>query len=81
MRTAKVISAMLPAALLAVSVGVAQAKLPAAPPKDPAEVAAAKKKAAEGANKAAGQLAKAQDRAAERYKREKGGAKPAAAKK
>lgn len=80
MKSAK-LTGMLTAACLTLIAVQAQAKLPAPPPKDPAEVAAAKKKAAEGAKKAAELLAKAQDRVADRYKREKGGAKSAAAKK
>lgn len=60
--------------------GVASAKLPAPPPVDPAAAEAAKKKAAEAAKKEADLLAKAQDRVADRYKKQKGGA-PAAGKK
>lgn len=60
-------------ALLACSVfGVASAKLPAPPPADPAKAAAAKEKAAAAAKKAAELLGKAQDRVAERYKKQKG---------
>jgi len=80
MKSAK-LTGLLSAVCLTLVIVQAQAKLPAPPPKDPAEVAAAKKKAAEGAKKSAELLAKAQDRVAERYKREKGGAKAAAAKK
>ncbi|OGA45992.1 MAG: hypothetical protein A3F74_01470 [Betaproteobacteria bacterium RIFCSPLOWO2_12_FULL_62_58] len=62
-----------PALLVCCAVGVAYAKLPPPPPVDPAKAAEAKMKAAEAAKKAAEQLAKAQDRAVERYKKEKGG--------
>jgi hypothetical protein len=57
--------------LVAGAVGLAYAKLPA-PPADPAKAAAAKSSAAEAAKKDAEDLAKAQDRAAERYRKEKG---------
>lgn len=57
--------------------GMASAKLPAPPPVDPSKAEEAKKKAAETAKKEAEQMAKAQDRAVERYKKEKkGGAEP-----
>jgi hypothetical protein len=57
--------------------GMAAAKLPAPPPVDPAKAEEAKKKAAETAKKDAELLAKAQDRAVERYKKaQKGGAEP-----
>lgn len=76
---------VVPALLVAGAVGLASAKLPAPPPVDPAKAAEAKAKAAAGAKKAAEQLAKSQDRAVERYKREKGiktaAAKPVAKKK
>lgn len=63
---------MVVAALLAGWViGAAYAKLPAAPV-DPAKAEAAKMAAAAAAKKEAEALAKAQDRVAERYKREKG---------
>ncbi len=75
----------------ALSAGLAQAKIPVAPMDDAAKAKAeeAKAKAAAGAKKEAEDLAKAQDRVAERYKKEhgKGGTpaakavKPAAAKK
>ncbi|MBX3663485.1 MAG: hypothetical protein KF804_13625 [Burkholderiales bacterium] len=68
------------AALMLGMFGVASAKLPAPPPVDPAAAEAAKKKAAEAAKKEADLLAKAQDRVADRYKKQKGGA-PAAGKK
>jgi hypothetical protein len=62
----------LPAILVGCAVSVAFAKLPAPPPADPAKAAEAKQKAAENAKKAAEALARAQDRAVERYKKEKG---------
>ncbi len=52
--------------------GLASAKLPAPPPVDPAKAEEAKKKAADAAKKSADDLGKAQDRAAERYKKQKG---------
>jgi hypothetical protein len=61
-----------PALLVCCAVGVAYAKLPPPPPVDPAKAAEAKMKAAEAAKKEAELLAKAQDRAVERYKKEKG---------
>ena len=61
-----------PALLVCCAVGVAYAKLPPPPPVDPAKAEEAKMKAAEAAKKEAEQLAKAQDRAVERYKKEKG---------
>ena len=67
-----------PALLVCCAVGVAYAKLPPPPPVDPAKAAEAKMKAAEAAKKAAEQLAKAQDRAVDRYKKEKGGGAMAA---
>jgi hypothetical protein len=67
------------AALLCGVTGMASAKLPAPPPADPVKAEEAKKKAAETAKKEAELMAKAQDRAVERYKREKkGGAQPVA---
>ena len=61
----------------ALSVGVAQAKIPVAPMDDAAKAQAEEKKtkAAEAAKKNAELLGKAQDRVAERYKKEqaKGG--------
>lgn len=62
----------LPALLVGCAVSASFAKLPAPPPVDPAKAAEAKQKAAEGAKKGAEALAKAQDRAVERYKKEKG---------
>lgn len=60
-------------------VGVAAAKLPPAPPVDPAVAEAAKKKAADAAKAEAAQLAKAQDRAVARYKGQSKGASAAPA--
>lgn len=68
-----------PALLVCCAVGVAYAKLPPPPPVDPAKAEEAKMKAADAAKKEAEQLAKAQDRAAERYKKEKGMATATAA--
>jgi hypothetical protein len=66
---------VIPALLIGGAVGLASAKLPQAPMDDAAKAAAAAKKAkaAEAGKKAAEALAKAQDRAAENYKRNKGG--------
>ena len=61
-----------PTLLVCCAVGVAYAKLPPPPPVDPAKAEEAKMKAAEAAKKAAAELAKAQDRAVERYKKDKG---------
>jgi hypothetical protein len=61
-----------PAILVGCTVSLAFAKLPAPPPVDPAKAAEAKQKAAEAAKKGAEALTKAQDRAVERYKKEKG---------
>ena len=61
-----------PALLVCCAVGVAYAKLPPPPPVDPAKAEEAKMKAAAAAKKGAEALAKAQDRAVERYKKEKG---------
>ncbi len=62
---------LLPALLVTCVVGVAYAKLPAQPV-DPAKAEEAKKKAAEAAKKEAEALGRAQDRVAERYRKEKG---------
>jgi hypothetical protein len=63
---------VVPALLVAGAVGVAYAKLPS-PSEDAKQKAAeAKAKAGAAAKSAAEALAKAQDRAAEHYKREKG---------
>lgn len=64
---------LIPALLVCGAVGLAYAKLPPPPPADPAKAEEAKKKAAEAAKKEADELGKAQDRAVERYKKEKGG--------
>ncbi len=58
---------IVPTLLVACAVGVAYAKLPPAPPVDPAKAEEAKKKAAEGAKKDGELLAKSQDRVADRY--------------
>ena len=63
---------VVPALLVASAVGLAYAKLPAPPPVDPAKAAEAKAKAGAAAKKEAEALAKSQDRAVERYKKEKG---------
>ena len=62
---------LVPALLACCMIGVASAKLPA-PPADPAKAAAAKEKAAAAAKKNAELLGKAQDRVADRYKKQKG---------
>jgi hypothetical protein len=54
-------------------VGLASAKLPAPPPVDPVKAEEAKQKAAEAAKKEAELLGKAQDRVAERYKKQQKG--------
>ena len=89
MKTGKMLAAA--ALAFALSVGLAQAKIPVAPMDDAAKAKAeeTKAKAADAAKKDAEQLATAQDRVAERYKKgqAKGGktapvakgAKPAAA--
>lgn len=63
---------VLPALLVAGAMGLAHGKLPAPPPVAPEKAAAAKATAAEAAKKEAEQLAKSQDRVAERYRKEKG---------
>jgi hypothetical protein len=60
----------LPALLVACTVSLAFAKLPAPPPVDPAKAEEAKQKAAEAAKKEAEALAKAQDRVVAHYKKE-----------
>ena len=70
---------VVPALMVAGAVGLAYAKLPAPGEAAKAAAAAKKAKAAEAAKKAAAELAKAQDRVVERYKREKGMMKSAAA--
>jgi len=80
MKTAKLL--MAGALVFALSAGLAQAKIPVPPMDDAAKAKAEEKKVkeAEAAKQAGEQLAKAQDRVAERYKKSqvKGG-KPAAA--
>lgn len=74
----------IPALLVAGAVSMVYAKLPTPPMDDKAKAAAEEKKAkaAEAAKKEAEQLAKAQDRAVEHYKKEHGiKAAPAAPKK
>lgn len=68
---------IIPALLVCGAVGMASAKLPAPPPVDPVKAEEAKKKAAETAKKDADDLGKAQDRAVNNYKKQKGGAKAA----
>jgi len=84
MKTGKLLVAG--ALAFALSAGLAQAKIPAPPMDDAAKAKAEEKKAkdADAAKKAGEQLAKAQDRVAERYKKSQGkaaakGAKPATA--
>ena len=80
MKTGKLFVAA--ALALALSAGLAQAKIPVAPMDDAAKAQAEEKKtkAADAAKKAGEQLAKAQDRVAERYKKGlANGGKPAAA--
>jgi hypothetical protein len=67
---------IIPALLVCGAVGMASAKLPPPPPVDPVKAEEAKKKAAETAKKDADDLGKAQDRAANHYKKQKTGAKP-----
>jgi uncharacterized membrane protein (DUF106 family) len=62
----------IPALLVCGAVGMAYAKLPPAPPVDPAKAAEAKAKAAEANKKARELEEKYMDRAVERYKKEKG---------
>ncbi len=69
---------LVPAVLTCCVVGLAAAKLPAPPPADPAKAEEAKKKAADATKKEGEMLAKAQDRVADRYKKQN---KAAAAKK
>jgi hypothetical protein len=65
---------VIPALLIGGAVGLASAKLPQVPMDDAAKAKAveAKAKAAEGAKKARAAEEKAMDRAADRYKKEKG---------
>jgi hypothetical protein len=67
---------IIPTLLVCGAVGMASAKLPPPPPVDPVKAEEAKKKAAETAKKDADDLGKAQDRAVNHYKKQKGGAKP-----
>lgn len=69
---------LVPAVMVCCVVGLAAAKLPAPPPVDPAKAEEAKKKAADAAKADADSLAKSQDRAVDRYKKQqKGAAAPA----
>lgn len=61
---------LIPAVLTCCVVGLASAKLPAPPPADPAKAEEAKKKAADAAKKDGELLAKSQDRAVDRYKKQ-----------
>lgn len=61
---------LIPTLLVCGAVGMASAKLPPPPPVDPVKAEEAKKKAAETAKKDADDLAKAQDRVADRYKKQ-----------
>lgn len=61
---------MIPAVLVCCVVGMASAKLPAPPPVDPVKAEEAKQKAADATKKDGELLAKSQDRAAERYKKQ-----------
>lgn len=63
---------VVPALLVAGAVGMAYAKLPPLSDEAKAKAAEAKAKAGEAAKKDAEALAKAQDRAAAHYKKEKG---------
>jgi hypothetical protein len=64
--------------VMAAATGAVWAKLPPAPPADPAKAADAKKAADAAAKTAAGDLAKAQDRAVSNYRKNKGVKAPAA---
>ncbi len=70
MKTPKKAVTTMMALMMGCLIGAASAKLPAPPPVDPAVAEAAKKKAADAAKMQADQLAKAQDRVAERYKKQ-----------
>jgi hypothetical protein len=61
---------LVPAVMVCCVVGLASAKLPAPPPVDPAKAEEAKQKAADAAKKEAESMAKAQDRVADRYKKQ-----------
>ena len=71
-RSARTIWACVPALLVAGSVGLAYAKLPAATEEQKAKAAEAKEKAAAAAKKSDEALARAQDRAVEHYRKTKG---------
>ena len=61
------VTGLAPAVLVAVTLGVAVAKLPPAPPLDPAKAEEKKAKDAAGAAAGAAQLAKAEDKVVARY--------------
>lgn len=63
---------LMPMLLVCCSVGLAYAKLPAPTDEQKAKAAEAKSKSGDAAKKAGELLGKAQDRVAERYKKEKG---------
>lgn len=65
---------LVPALLVAGSVGLAYGKLPPPSEEEKAKAAAGKDKAAAAAKKEVEALARAQDRAVENYKKTKGGA-------
>jgi hypothetical protein len=67
--SARKLAMLVGAALLGGAFGVASAKLPASTEEQAAKAADAKSKVAEAAQRAAQSLSKAQDRAAENYKR------------
>jgi hypothetical protein len=69
---ARKIRKLVPILLMCCAAGAAYAKLPPPAPVDPVKAEEAKAKAAEAAKKEAEELARAQDRVAERYKKEKG---------
>ena len=71
-RSARTIWACVPALLVAGSVGLAYAKLPAPTEEQKAKAAEAKEKAAAAAKKSDEALARAQDRAVEHYRKTKG---------
>ncbi|HEY7742258.1 MAG TPA: hypothetical protein VIA19_04345 [Burkholderiales bacterium] len=72
---------VIPALLVGLAVGVASAKLPPLSDAEKAKAAEAKAKKGEAAKKAAVALEKAQDRAVQNYKRNKGSGTAAAMKK
>ena len=71
-RSARTIWACVPALLVAGSVGLAYAKLPALTEEQKAKATEAKEKAAAAAKKSDEALARAQDRAVEHYRKTKG---------